>query len=66
MSFALDNNWLIIFTSIIFWLAPVGLAINLALLQNKPNRRKKQVAYGYGFVWAIAFMIYGARFLLPG
>ena len=66
MTLALTHNWLIIFTSIIFWLAPVGLAINLALIQNKSNQVKKKTAYLYGLIWVLAFIIYCARFLSPG
>lgn len=58
MNLLLTNDWLILINSLIFWLTPVGLGINLAIVKNKPRSFKKKVGYFYGSLWAIAFTVY--------
>ena len=62
MNFLLDSK-LVTLVSIIFWTTPIALAINLALIRNKPNLVKKRVAYSYLTLWAIAFAFYVLLFL---
>ncbi|VEP11986.1 conserved hypothetical protein [Hyella patelloides LEGE 07179] len=63
MNLFLTNHWLLFINSIAFWLAPVALAINLAIGKNKPNSYKKKIGYFYGSLWAIAFLVYFAIFI---
>lgn len=63
MNLFLTNNWLLLVNSLVFWLTPVALAINLTMIDNKPPSYKKRISYFYGMLWAIAFAIYFAVFL---
>ena len=66
MNSLLTNHWLLLFNSIVFWLTPIVLAINLALIKNKSNTYKKKIAYLYGSLWAIAFSFYLVIFIIGG
>ena len=58
----LENN-LAIALSIIFWLSPIALTVNLAIARYKSNLYKKRLGYLYGGLWAIAFLNYGWLFI---
>lgn len=58
----IDRNWLLLINSIIFWLTPIALSINLAIAKSKPNSYKKKIGYVYGSIWAIAFLVYAVLF----
>lgn len=57
----MEHN-LAIALSLIFWLAPIALAVHLAIKQKKSNTYKKRLGYIYGGLWAIAFLGYGWLF----
>ena len=52
------DNRLLLVNSIVFWLTPIALAINLIIVQNKSNNYQKKIGYLYGSIWAIAFAFY--------
>ncbi|HHP7230263.1 MAG TPA: hypothetical protein ACFCUY_05315 [Xenococcaceae cyanobacterium] len=58
----IKTNWFIVANSVIFWLTPILLVIQLASNQNLTNAAKKRLAYIYGGIWAIAFLGYGLIF----
>ena len=66
MNLLLNNNWLLLINSLIFWLAPVALGIHLAIAKHRPRSYKKKVGYFYGTLWAIAFIIYLVIFTSNG
>ena len=58
MNSLLFDNRLLLVNSIVFWLTPIALAINLIIVQNKSNNYQKKIGYIYGGIWAIAFAFY--------
>ncbi len=58
MNSLLFDNRLLLVNSIVFWLTPIALAINLIIVQNKSNNYQKKIGYLYGSIWAIAFAFY--------
>lgn len=58
MNSLLFDNRLLLVNSIVFWLTPIALAINLIIVQNKSNNDRKKIGYLYGSIWAIAFAYY--------
>lgn len=54
----LSNKWFLLINSVFFWLTPITLAINLAIVKDQPNTYKKKIGYFYGSIWAIAFALY--------
>lgn len=58
MNTLLFDNRLLLVNSIVFWLTPIALAINLIIVKNKSNTYKKKTGYLYGSIWAIAFAFY--------
>ena len=58
MNSLLFDNRLLLVNSIVFWLTPIALAINLIIVQNKSNKYQKKIGYLYGSIWAIAFAFY--------
>jgi len=65
VEFSINSNWLLIINSIIFWLTPIALSLNLAIAKNKPAAYKKKIGYVYGIIWAIAFIVYALLFFGP-
>lgn len=63
MNSLFSNNWSLLANSIVFWLTPIALAINLAIVKDRSNSYKKKIAYSYGSIWAIAFIFYLIMFL---
>ena len=63
MNSLLTNHWLLLINSIVFWSAPITLAINLAIVKDKSHSYKKKIGYFYGIIWAIAFAVYMVIFL---
>ena len=58
MNSLFTDRWLLLINSLVFWLTPIALAINLAMVKDQSNSYKKKIGYLYGTIWAIAFGIY--------
>lgn len=54
----LFDNRLLLVNSIVFWLTPIALTINLIIVKNKSTTYRKKIGYVYGSIWAIAFTFY--------
>jgi hypothetical protein len=57
------ENYLVIASSLLFWLTPIALTIHLAVQKNKSNAYKKRLGYIYGGLWAIACLGYAWLFI---
>lgn len=68
MNSLLFDNRLLLVNSIVFWLTPIALTINLIIVKNKSSTYRKKIGYVYGSIWAIAFALYLLIFIkgIPG
>ena len=64
MNSLLTNHWLLLVNSIVFWLTPIALAINLAIVKDRSDSYKKKIGYLYSSIWAIAFIVYAIIFFV--
>ena len=63
MNLLFIDRGLLLVNSIVFWLTPIALTINLIIAQNQSNTYKKKIGYLYGSIWAISFIIYALIFV---